>query len=112
MAHGAIVFAKNNNDLLPNAEEWPDALVKSGIIELENLVSRVEDGDGISFIYLPSHQNLFKDSSENRIIIYENPKHFKDGVVVGFADAHVEVIRHNVFEQMLADQLAAQTTDP
>jgi hypothetical protein len=38
--------------------------------------------------------------------VYENPKHFEEGVFVGFADGHVE------FELMLAEQLEARDQSP
>jgi len=108
LTQGVVVFAGNNEDLFPTAEEWPDALVEHGYIEPEQLVSGVEDGDGVSYIYVPSSHKLFDGDFENRIVIYEDPKHFEEGVVVGFADAHVEVIEHEDFERMLAQQLASE----
>lgn len=112
LTQGVVVFAGNNEDFFPTAEEWPDALVEHGYIEQEQLVSGVKDGDGVSYIYVPSSHKLFEGDFENRIVIYEDPKHFKDGVIVGFANAHVEVIEHEEFERMLAEQLASEPQDP
>ena len=112
LAQGVVVFSGNRDDLFPTAEEWPSALIKLGYIEPEQLVSRVENGDGVSYIYVPSSHKLFEGDFENRIVIYEDPKHFEEGVVVGFADAHVEVIEHEEFERMLAEQLASDPQGP
>jgi len=47
------------------------------------------------------------------ITIYEDPKHWPlRGVIVGFADGHVETIDHETFERMLAEQLAGQESSP
>lgn len=101
VAQGLILYAGLNNDMFPSQDEWPEALVDLGIIEPEWLVSPEEDGDGVSYIFVPSPFSL--DSTQ--ILFYEDPKHFQEGVLVGFADAHVEMIPHETFERMLAEQL-------
>ncbi len=112
MVQGAVVFAGSHEDRFPTAGEWPDALIELGIIEPELLVSRMEDGDGVSFIYLPSTEKVFEGDFESRIMIYEDPKHYQEGVVVGFADTRVEVVEHEEFERMLAAQLASEPKNP
>lgn len=108
LVQAAIVFAHDNEDRFPSAEQWPDILIELGIIEPELLVSYVEDGDGISYIYLPFSGVWSEGGNENRIVIYEDPKHFEKGVVVGFADARTEFVEHDEFQRMLTDQLAAE----
>jgi len=108
LVQGAIVYAGNHNYELPTKEQWPDALIELGIIEPDLLVSRAEDGDGVSFIYVPG-PNLF---DEAQILVYEDSKHWEQGVIVGFADASVEIIPHDEFDRMLAEQLASQVTEP
>ncbi len=108
LVQGVILFAWNNADQLPTQEQWPDALLELGIIDTEILVSRVEDGDGVSFIYVPGPYSF----DETQILIYEDPKHWKEGVIVGFADAHAEIVPHEEFERMLAEQLALQVDGP
>ncbi|MBL4699513.1 MAG: hypothetical protein JKX70_11845 [Phycisphaerales bacterium] len=78
------------------------------MIEPEFLVSPAEDGDGVSYIFVPGPFSF--DSTQ--ILIYEDPKHFDDGVLVGFVDSHVEMIDHETFERMLVDQLGAQNDSP
>lgn len=112
LALGAVVFAGNHEDRLPTAEEWPEALIEPGIIEPEWLVSQAEDGDGLSFVYVPSSHKLFEGDFDNRILIYEDPNHFEEGVVVGFLHFRVEVIEHDEFERMLAEQLALEPQNP
>ena len=40
------------------------------------------------------------------MMLYENPNHDPKGVLVAFMDGRVEMVDHEVYEQMLADQLA------
>lgn len=106
LVQAAIVFADDNEGRFPTAEEWPDALIELGIIDRELLISAVEDGDGVSFIHLPIPGKWPGGNFDNRIVIYEDPKHFEKGVVVGFADARTEFIKHEDFKLMLSEQLA------
>ena len=108
LAQGAILYAVDHDDLLPTKEQWPGVLIELGIIDAELLESRVEDGDGVSFIYVPGPNSF----DETQILIYEDPKHWEEGVIVGFADAHVEIVPHERFEAMLAEQLASQADEP
>ncbi|MBO6512621.1 MAG: hypothetical protein JJ974_01480 [Phycisphaerales bacterium] len=108
LVQGAFVFAGEHDDRFPSKEEWPGALIELGIIEHELLISRVENGGGYSFVYVPSTHQAFDPGYENRIMVYENPDHYEEGVVVGFADARAEIIAHEEFERMLAQQLGDQ----
>lgn len=112
LVQASIVYSYNHDDRFPTAEEWPDALIELGIIEPELLISAVEDGDGVSFIYLPIPGKWSGGNFDNRIVIYEDPKHFENGVVVSFADARTEFVNHDDFERMLAEQFAAQDSIP
>ena len=107
LVQGVLVFA-DQDEVFPTQEQWPDALVDLGLIMPDSLMSPAEDGDGLSYIYVPGP--LSQDAFQ--ILVYEDPKHFYDGVVVGFADGHVELVDHDVFERMLAEQLAAQEVSP
>jgi len=108
LAQGLILYAGKNNDMFPLQDEWAVVLVELGMIEPEFLVSPAEDGDGVSYIFVPGPFSF--DSTQ--ILIYEDPKHFDDGVLVGFVDSHVEMIDHETFERMLVDQLGAQNDSP
>ncbi|PCI11057.1 hypothetical protein COB72_01795 [bacterium] len=104
IAQGAVVYADGHGDMFPTTDQWSVVLIDAGLIQSHLLESPAEDGDGISYIYLGGEST--RDAMQ--ILIYEDPKHFFEGVLVGFADGHVEMIDHETFEQMLADQLAAQ----
>jgi hypothetical protein len=106
LVQGCVVFAEENDGRFPTQEQWPDALTELGLIEYDLLNSPIDLGDGVSYIYIPG-KNTF---DETQIVIYENQKHHREGVLVGFADVHVEMIDHDLFDQMLADQLAAQSS--
>jgi prepilin-type processing-associated H-X9-DG protein len=106
------MYSKSNPDQPLTKDNWAQILVSSGSMESNLLISPLEDGDGVSYIYV-STPILF-DARQNvntrQIAMYEDPKHNKEGVHVGFADGHVEMLDHETFEQMLADQLAAQSS--
>ena len=108
LAQGLVVFADGHDDQMPTTEQWPGALIELGVIETEMLVSFADDGDGVSYIYMPGPNSF----DETQILIYEDPKHWEEGVIVGFADGHVEVVPHEEFEIMLAEQLAEQPAEP
>lgn len=108
LSQGLVIYATENNDMFPSQDQWPDILLELGLIEPELLVSRVKDDDSMSYIYVPGA--VLFDSTQ--ILIYEDPKHYEEGVVVAFADTHVEMVDHETFEQMLAEQLAAQSELP
>lgn len=112
LVQASIVYAHDHGGWFPSAAQWPDALIELGIIQPELLVSGVEDGDGVSYIYLPLPGVWSEGEDENRIVIYEDPKHFEKGVVVGFSDARTEFVEHDEFERMLAEQLASEPQNP
>ena len=101
IAQGAVVYADGHGDMFPTADQWSVVLIDAGLIQSHLLESPAEDGDGISYIYLGGESTY----DAMQILIYEDPKHFVQGVLVGFADAHVEMLDHETFEQMLAEQL-------
>lgn len=103
-----IVYSGNHAGEFPAEESWNDALIEAGLATPEDLVSFAEDGDGLSYIFVPGSFSF--DSTQ--ILVYEDPKHYQEGVLVGFADAHIKMIDHETFEQMLAEQLAAQNESP
>ncbi len=101
------LYAKNNGGAFPNAEQWPSVLIENGRIEEILLYAPNEQSNEISYVYVPG-QTL---NDKTQIIVYENPEHWPArGVIVGFADGHVEVLKHDVFERMLAEQLATQSS--
>ena len=108
LAQGAIAYAGDHDDQLPTKEQWPEALIELGIIDTELLESKIENGDGVSFLYVPGPNSF----DETQMLIYEDPKHWEEGVIVGFADAHVEIVPFEEFERMLAEQLAPQVVEP
>lgn len=97
-------YAQKNNGQYPTQDQWPDAVIDMGLIDTDQLVSRREDGDGISYIYVPDGN----PNDPNRILIYEDPKHFQEFVIVGFADGTVQEIPFPQFEQLLNDQTPNQ----
>ena len=108
-AQGLYLHAVENGDEFPAQEQWPDDLIAAGIIHNELMISPGEDGDGISSIYVPGPFTF----DETQILIYEDLKHWpKEGVLVGFADTHVEFVPFDEFERMLAVQLAQSPPAP
>jgi len=98
---GLNAYAEHNAQGYPTKAQWPGDLQENGYIEQDLLVSPVEDGDGVSYIYIPGP--FTHDATQ--ILIYEDPKHWPDrGVLVGFADNHVEFVPFDVFDRMLRAQ--------
>ena len=101
-----IIYAGDHKDQFPEQDRWGEELVEARLIEAGMLISLAEDGDGVSYIFVPGPFSF----DATQILLYEDPKHFQEGVLVGFADAHVEMIDHETFERMLAEQLATQSS--
>lgn len=100
-AHSLLLYTGDNRDQKPSQDEWPTRLIEQGALHSpEFLVSSREDGDGISYIY----RSVFTPWDETSIMLYEDPKHWKQGVIVAFGDAHVEVISHDEFQRRLTEQ--------
>ena len=97
-AQGISIYVNKHANGRPKKEDWPDRLVEHGLIQKEFLISPREDGDGISYIF---HEE-YEDWNAESIMLYEDPKHWKQGVIVAFGDAHVEVIHiYHQFIQIL-----------
>lgn len=108
LVQAMVIYAGEHDDMFPDRDNWEQILLAQGLPGNDPLVSSAEDGDGVSYIFVPGPFSF--DSTQ--ILLYEDPKHFQDGVLVGFADTHVEMIDHETFELMLAEQLAAQNQSP
>jgi hypothetical protein len=105
---GLIMYARNNEGVFPAAESWSEPLVAQGLIISKMLVSPIEDGDGISYIFVPGPNSM----DPSQILAYEDPKHMDEGVHVVFADTSTSTMNHFEFERMLAEQLATQDDQP
>lgn len=107
VAQGLVKYATDHDDdVFVSQELFPDTLLNAGCLREEMLVSPIAEEDTISYIYVPGPCEF----DAKQILIYEDPSHWKDFVIVGFADAHVEHVDHEIFEKMLADQLAADSS--
>ena len=102
LAQCLVLYANDHEEeAFVSHEQFPGALLGRGCVEEYMLVSPVEEDDAISYIYVPGPC----DFDDKQILIYEDPTHWEDFVIVGFADAHVEMLDHETFERMLAEQL-------
>ena len=95
-----FVYAGNNNNALPTAEEWPVKLIEEGLLNDYLMESEYHDALGDAYVYLDGVEL----DAPDQIMVYENVGHWREGVLTGFADGHVEMIPHADFEQMLAEQ--------
>jgi len=105
-SQAVMVYMGNNYDRPFTQEDWPRLAVEQGLIDPRTLVSPREDGDGVTYTYIAS----FDVWNETSIMMYEDPDHWDQGVIVAFGDAHVEVLPRDEFERRLAEQL--RTTNP
>ncbi len=94
-------YADDHKNIFPAQSQWLDVVLESGEITQVDIDDTDKDDDGIVYIYVPGGSTF--DSMQ--ILIYEDPKHYDDAVVVGFADGHTEIVDHDIFKQMLAEQL-------
>ena len=108
IAQGLCVYAGNNSDLYPAQEGWQDVLITNGICEDWLFTSPADDGDSVTYILVADQMTFASDE----ILLYEDPKHHKEGVLVAFGDIQVEYVDFDKFEQMLAEQIEAQIIEP
>lgn len=102
LSYAVILHMDSHDDEKPGQNNWADVLVDEGFIEPALLFSPREDGDGISYFYLAD----FTPGDERSIMLFEDPSHWDQGVIVAFGDAHVEVLSHAEFQSRLAEQTA------
>lgn len=99
IAQGLVVYSGRNKDVFPRHSKGLEVLVGEGYIEPELLKSSYEDGDEVSYFFVPG-VNTF---NPEEILVYEDPKHHDEGVLVGFVDSHVEFVDFERFELMIAE---------
>lgn len=100
LSQGLLIYAENHRDNFTEQDEWQDVLVSTGLIEAGIVVSPLSDGVEASYFLAPNRGNSM-DPTE--LMLYENPKHDPEGVLVAYMDGRVEMVVHDVFEQLLAD---------
>jgi len=107
---GLEQYALANEGEYPEADDWSAELIHGGFIFEESFISKVGDvdGDGIIYIYLPEGY----ESAAAQIVIYEDPDHYEEWVVVGYADGSADRVSKKEFDLMFAEQLAEQDESP
>lgn len=103
-----MIYSTTNDDKYPPADNWQQLLIDADFLSPDDFVSPVEDGDGVSYIYVYT-PGMSATYAADRIILYEDTDHFPGGVNVVFDDGHTEFIPHAGFQAMLADQQAQDT---
>ncbi len=103
ICQGLLIYAENHRDQFPDQNEWQDVLVSTGLVETDIVISPLSNGEDTSYFLAPNRGNSM-DPTE--MMLYENQKHDPEGVLVAYMDGRVEMVDHDVFERMLADQLA------
>lgn len=92
----------------PSQDQWQQELIDGNYADSTLFASPAEEDNTDAYIYLPTDSTT--DSSI--IVIYEDPKHFADGVNVIFADGHIEFMTHANFDQILDQQLEEESDEP
>lgn len=95
------IYSSAHGDAFLSQQQFPAALIEMEYMEEDQFVSPVAKDDSSSYIYVPGPCNF----DAKQILIYENPTHWENFVIVGFADAHVEKLDHATFNRMLAEQM-------
>ncbi len=103
-------YALANDGAYPAQSDWEAQLIDGGFVFEESLTSRVGDvdGDGIIYIYLP--EGYASDASQ--LVIYEDPDHYENLIVVGYADGSTDLISLTELNLILAEQLPEQDKSP
>lgn len=111
---GMVLYEQDHPDAVPTTDAaWRDALIDGGLIPAEMFVPPRTDGDGEDYVILPgAFGGSFDSGSGSRIVIYEDPDHHPDGVLVVFADGHAELVPRDAFERLLAASAATEPASP
>lgn len=99
-AVGLVVYAKHNQETYPAEPDWYQQLIVNSFVGPTLLERSDRDHDGVVYTYIAGR--TYEDSTQ--IMLYEDRDHWDDGVVVGFADGHVEMLPHDEFNRLLAEQ--------
>tara|TARA_R110002072_G_scaffold42064_9_gene117779 strand:+ start:63980 stop:64663 length:684 start_codon:yes stop_codon:yes gene_type:complete len=102
-------YALANNGAYPAQNGWEGQLIDGGFVFEESLTSRVGDvdGDGVIYIYLPEGYA----STASQLVVYEDPEHYEDWVVVGYADGSTDSISLSELNLILAEQIPEQSSE-
>lgn len=95
------MYAAHNANSFPTEELWPRTLLETGLLSDFHMKSEFCNEPGEAYVYIDGVTPF----AESQILVYENPLHWNQGVLTGFANLNVEVIDHDTFERMLADQM-------
>ncbi len=100
-----VIYAQNNDDALPPPDAWKETLIAAGYAPPDLLVSPASDGDGEEYVWLPGESWQTRlGASSARLVMYEDPDHHPQGVVVLYADGRSDVISREQLAELLATQ--------
>ena len=101
LAQGCFVYASESNDQFPDATQWRTLLIEQEIVNADQLQSPSDQAGEVSYHMAPNATMW----DERSILLYEDPDHWDDFVIVAFGDASAEQMPHDEFERRLAEQL-------
>jgi len=94
------LYAESNQNTYPPADEWVSLLSSNGYIAEDEAFSPRQNGKEEPYTFLPARY----DQDKSRVIVYGKPNRGEQGVMVGFANHHVELLSHDEFERLLTEQ--------
>lgn len=103
------IYAENNREHYPPTEGWENIILKLGLVDARLLNEQQAQSPISSIVFLGG----FRTMDTKQIVVYEllEPR-AAWGITAGFADGHVERIENEVFDRMLAEQLAKNEAAP
>lgn len=98
---GAFNTYNLNHEAPPQADTWQQALIDEGLGTADEMVSPASDGDNVEYVLVPASEISFH---REIVLVYEDPDHHAEEVVVLFHDLHVESVPRQLFEELASAQ--------
>lgn len=99
-------YADDNRSYYPPQSGWKDLLTDGGYLDpavFDSFEDPDGDGETIVYVYAPRMTNDFR---ADRVVLYEDPDHFADGINAAFDDTHVATITRAELDAKLKEHAA------
>ena len=101
MVQAISTQSQSNNGQFPQtADDWQQNLIDANLVPADLFTSPYTDGLGDDYFFVPGGRDDFDAS---RVVVYEDPALNPDWTLIGYADAHVDLVDQRQSMQILSN---------